>query len=635
MNETKLSILSRLKSLPWKRIALIGAPAVLVLAAALLLAPRSPAQVPIPEATAALLAEAPQRALPSAVPSAVPTETPAPADEGPLAVLQAGASEGNLLVQVLGEDGQPLSGRAFQLSLTYPDGSEHVFSTNTDGRLYRIAVAEGEYRIAMLPAEGFRSAEPVSCQVTGKLEYKPIANVREQSEVKAVTELPVEEVRPQQAEAAQPTAVESIRTPEAPVSVGGDTPAGGGGDVLIIEDDGGSAGGDAPVSEPGEVTITSTGGTEEGPGMTVTTVNPVLNASGQPTYTYRYSLGPNGMLLLADGAESDVMPVEENGSLAYGLRRVVTLLRSDASGVTEVPDGVIPEEPEEGVEYFTEESSQSVSLFNSDGTPLPAYQISASPVVQSVSIPVGWQEEGGRVYYHDPYGNRVTGLKEIDGKLYYFDDSGAKARSLGVDVSYFNGPIDWNQVKAHGIDFAIIRLGGRGWSSGLLYEDGNAYKQMENGGRYLQEARAAGLQIGAYFYSSAVNTNEAVEEASLALEILGGMGLELPLYIDMEYSGEYPGGRADRLSVAERTEIVQAFCTTVAKAGYTPGVYAGQNYWGEALSHSALSGYNIWLASYTVGQRQPAFPWRYDMWQCTSGAGVRGFGGVCDLNVIF
>lgn len=107
------------------------------------------------------------------------------------------------------------------------------------------------------------------------------------------------------------------------------------------------------------------------------------------------------------------------------------------------------------------------------------------------------------MYYYDSQGQKVTGLKKIDGRIYYFDQNGVRAQSVGIDVSFYNKDINWQAVKAQGIDFAIIRLGGRTWRTGELYDDSMTQE-------YLREARAAGLRIGAYFYSTAVNNVEAV-----------------------------------------------------------------------------------------------------------------------------
>lgn len=606
MNELKNKLnIGRLKQLPWKRIGLIGAPCLLIIVLALVfsLTGDKPSPAPAPEKTEPAVV-----VLDPSTPSPSPSAVPAAAEEaeGIKTVLKLSSTEEDLLVTVCDEKGAAITGVEFELKLTYPDKTGHAFKTGTDGRLYRSKLAAGEYKVEMLEMEGYELPAAQSITVKAKLQYVPISNVSQQTEVKPVTQLPEEETKPAQPQQAPAAEAEQITTPE---SSGEIIIIGGGTDQPVVKDDG-----------SGSLVLEET--------------KPVLDTNGRPVYDYSYETGANGCLLLSEsGEESDVMPVEEKGRLAYGMRRVTTILRSDANGVTEVTE--IPAEPEEGVEYITEESAQRVEIMDTAGVPFSVYQITATPATETVTTPVGWQKENGKTYYYDLSGGKVTGLKSIDGKLYYFDDNGVKASSLGIDVSYFNGEIDWNKVKAQGIDFAIIRVAGRTWGSGTLFEDSNSYKQMENGGEYLQQAKAAGLKVGVYVYSSAINTNEAVEEASLALNILNGTALDLPVYIDMEYSGDYPNGRADKLTAQQRFEIVEAFCTTVKNGGYTPGVYAGQYYFENgALNFSQVSKYNVWLASYTKDQKLPSFT-GYNMWQFTSAGTVNGVSGNVDLNVIF
>ena len=543
MNELKNKLnIDKLRQLPWKRIALIGAPCLLIVVLALVFSLVTNKPAPTPGSQ-----ESPNPAVVAVVPT-TPSPSPSAAPvasedaEGIKLQLKLSSTEEDLQITVCDEKGEAITGVEFELKLTYPDKTGHAFKTGTDGRLYRTKLAAGEYKVELLEKEGYVLPAAQSITVKAKLQYVPISNVSQQAEVKPVTQLPEEETKPAQAQEAPAAEAEEIQTPESS------------GDVIII----------GGTDEPGVK--------DDGSGsLVLEETKPVLDASGRPVYDYSYETGANGCLLLSEnGQESDVMPVEENGRLAYGMRRVTTILRSDASGVTEVTE--IPAVPEEGVEYITEESAQRVEVMDTAGVPFSAYKITATPATETVTTPVGWQTENGKTFYYDLNGNKVTGLKSIDGKLYYFDDSGVKAGSLGIDVSYFNGEIDWNKVKAQGIDFAIIRVAGRTWGSGILFEDSNSYKQMENGGEYLQQAKAAGLKVGVYVYSSAINTNEAVEEASLALDILNGTALDLPVYIDMEYSGDYPNGRADKLTAQQRFEIVEAFCTTVKSGGYNPGV---------------------------------------------------------------
>lgn len=621
MKETS-SLKDKLKALPWKRIALIGCPVLVLLVAALILVPkaagrRAPAEEPAIEV--------------SAEPVVIPTaevqaaQTPEP-QEDIFVQLIAEVTDADLLVKVCDEAGELIPDVKFQLRLTYPDGSDHVFQTGTDGRLYRIGAGKGEYRISMLPQNGYKLPESITATVEGTLEYTPIENVRENQEVVGTTDLPADETRPVNAGGAA-TATEAIDTPaDVSAASGGQTTASDD-DIVIIDDDGGDQPAAPVAGGSGDDVIITDSGSDVGPGAIVSTSTPVLDAGGNQTYTYSYSTGASGMLLLAStGEESDVLPVEENGVLSYGMRMVTTTLRSDAEGVTVVD--AIPDEPEEGATYYTEESSEVVTLFNADNTPVDTFAITANPVVQTETVKIGWQTENGANVYYDSQGQKVTGLKQVDGKLYYFTPGGAKASSLGIDVSFYNGSIDWNAVRDMGIDFAIIRLGGRGYSSGVMFQDDMCYT-------YLQGARAAGLRIGAYFYSSAIDTNEAVQEASLAVELLGGAGLDLPLYIDLERSPGYPGGRADGLSAQAHTEIAQAFCATVAAAGYQPGVYSNQNYYYDSVNYAALSSYSIWMASYTNNIEMPSFRHSYNLWQCSSTVGIRGISGGVDLNIIF
>jgi len=339
---------------------------------------------------------------------------------------------------------------------------------------------------------------------------------------------------------------------------------------------------------------------------------PVLDSAGRYVYSYTYNVGPNGFLMYRNGMESDVLPVDENndGTLDYGLRYVAG--EPAAEGMEEAPG------------YYV-----SVTLFNDDNSPAADYDIIATPLTRPASESLaGWKSENGRTYYRDINGNYVVGLKNIDGKLYYFNQRGEKASRLGVDVSCFNGTVNWNAVKAQGIDFVIVRVGGRGWESGLVYEDSMALD-------HIRGANAAGLKVGAYFYSAAVDATEAIQEASVVIEKLGGIGLEMPIYIDMEFSGNFPMGRADGLGTAQRVEIINAFCKTVENSGYAGGVYSGESLLSTAVDYNSISQYSIWIANYTENNALPTYPHSYNIWQFTDRGLVSGMGGNVDLNVIF
>ena len=194
-----------------------------------------------------------------------------------------------------------------------------------------------------------------------------------------------------------------------------------------------------------------------------------------------------------------------------------------------------------GILDISEMSPEELPQDTGDAPEEAVPELVVLPDDESAAQQIGWQRIGGSEYFFYEDGSCAVGLKQIDGKLYYFNQYGVKARSVGIDVSFYNNDIDWQLVKDQGIDFAIIRVGGRGWSSGKLYDDCRTRE-------YLRGARSAGIKIGVYFYSTAVNPYEAVEEASAALKAVGGIPLDYPVFIDMEFSGEYPEGRADRPS---------------------------------------------------------------------------------------
>lgn len=234
----------------------------------------------------------------------------------------------------------------------------------------------------------------------------------------------------------------------------------------------------------------------------------------------------------------------------------------------------------------------------------------------------GWQEIDGNTYYYDPASHQpVTGQQVIQGDVYTFAADGALNRTArGIDVSKFQGSIDWNAVKADGITFAIIRCGYRGYGSGALVED-STYRANIRG------AINAGLKVGVYFYSQAINEAEAVEEASMVLSLVGGYSLPLGVYYDTE---SVAGGRANAISAAERTACAVAFCETIRNAGYRAGVYSYASWFYNALNFANISKYNIWIAQY---RDKLSFNYKYNIWQYTSSGSVNGISTRVDMNI--
>ena len=194
---------------------------------------------------------------------------------------------------------------------------------------------------------------------------------------------------------------------------------------------------------------------------------------------------------------------------------------------------------------------------------------------------------------------------------------------FGIDVSKWNGDIDWDKVKADGVEFVMIRCGYRGTTMGSLIEDPNFLMNIRG-------AKAAGLDVGVYFFTQAINEVEAVEEASMVIALCEGYELDYPVMIDSEGAGG--NGRADSLDVETRTKVCKAFCETIENAGYDAGVYASRSWYNANLEVNKLEKYRIWLAEY---RSTPLYSGYYDMWQYTSKGKVDGIEGNVDLNISY
>ena len=192
---------------------------------------------------------------------------------------------------------------------------------------------------------------------------------------------------------------------------------------------------------------------------------------------------------------------------------------------------------------------------------------------------------------------------------------------VGIDVSAWQKEIDWEKVKASGVEFVIIRCGYRGAKTGALVEDSYFYKN-------LMGAKEAGVKVGVYFFTQAITETEAVEEASMVLALLGDTETEYPIFIDTENTN----GRADSLDKGTRTEVCDAFCKTIEKSGRKAGIYASRNWFNTKLNDDKLSDHLRWVAEYAS---TTAYAKRYEMWQYTSSGKVDGINGRVDLDISY
>ena len=240
----------------------------------------------------------------------------------------------------------------------------------------------------------------------------------------------------------------------------------------------------------------------------------------------------------------------------------------------------------------------------------------------------------------DPGAGRLQG--DVPAEFYGFE-SGTNARSgyqhndryskgytieKGIDVSYYQGEIDWEKVKKAGIQFAIVRVGYRGYG-----KEGNLAKDPK-GIENIKEALKAGIPIGVYIFSQAITEAEAREEADYILKQIEGYEITLPVVMDYEYAsvdGALGGRLYDaQLSKSAATKVCKAFCKRVTSKGYTPMVYANSDMLRNHLNADEISSeYPIWLAHYT---NKTDYAGAYDFWQYTSKGTVSGISGRVDMN---
>ena len=240
------------------------------------------------------------------------------------------------------------------------------------------------------------------------------------------------------------------------------------------------------------------------------------------------------------------------------------------------------------------------------------------------TVYTGWQYLNGKTYYYLENHKYVTGEQVIQGAKYTFASDGSLVTSsgaFGIDVSKWNGNIDWNSVKSSGAAYAIIRCGYRGSTTGALITDPKFAANISG-------ANAVGMKVGVYFFTQAVNEKEAVEEASMVLDLVKKYKISYPIFLDVESSG----GRADGIDKGTRTAVCKAFCATIQNSGYTAGVYANKTWFTSKIDAGALGSYKIWLAQYAAA---PSYAGRYHLWQYSSKGSVPGIKGNVDLNLSY
>lgn len=212
-----------------------------------------------------------------------------------------------------------------------------------------------------------------------------------------------------------------------------------------------------------------------------------------------------------------------------------------------------------------------------------------------------------------------------DSNLKYYSENGKSASTEGIDVSSYSGDIDWKKVRESGIDFAMIRVGGRGYGeNGEMYTDERALE-------YINGAKAEGIKVGAYFFSQAISTEEAIEEADYVKTVLGDIKLDYPVAYDWEIIKD-DDARTDNVSANQATECARAFCDRVKELGYTPILYSPSRELYFKYDLSRLADIDIWYCEYA---NVPTFYYEFSMWQYSATGTIDGIEGAVDLNVCF
>ena len=218
-----------------------------------------------------------------------------------------------------------------------------------------------------------------------------------------------------------------------------------------------------------------------------------------------------------------------------------------------------------------------------------------------------------------------TNLEEKAGLRRYMEN-GKKISYVGVDLSKQNGDVNFNSMKAAGVDYVMIRLGGRGYSTGQISLDENFKKNIEG-------AAAAGLDIGVYFYSQAISQEEALQEVNFVIQNLESYraSVKYPIAFDMEFVAN-DTARIDSLTKDEKTNIATSFLESVKAAGYVPMLYGDKEWLLKEIDLARLQSYDVWLVQ---EQELPDYPYQFTMWQYSTEGVVNGVTGDANLNISF
>lgn len=379
-----------------------------------------------------------------------------------------------------------------------------------------------------------------------------------------------------------------------------------------------SAGEDAVLSENEAV------GTEEvyGPGLTEAQLHSFMQDDTfwdpEPSLQVSSNEVPR-LYLLASSVQQDirVAVVDENGETITGHSFFITIDDNQYKDLDQ--DGIIYIPDMRAGDYMVSLNPESGYQVPQDPMRVTVKEQLEYTVIEDISYLIMTEDqinaaiEDTRVAdaREDADGTENTGMLTNTGTAF------------GIDVSKWQQEIDWEKVAAAGVQFAIIRCGYRGSASGCLVEDPYFVRNIEG-------AKNAGIRVGVYFFTQAVNEVEAVEEASMVATLCRDYELDYPVFIDTEGAGGQ--GRADALSVDERTAVCNAFCKTIESEGYEAGIYASRCWFYEKLHDDELQDYFLWVAEY---RNEPIYTGNYKMWQYTSSGYIDGISTRVDMDISY
>ncbi len=557
--------------------------------------------------------------------------------------LSLASAEDLLEIRVTDSNGQLATELPLTVTIIDPDENSSTYDIGDSGSLELDGLEiEGRYAVILHPVDGYPVIEPKFIEVVINLDTTPLDEDALKEIIKDESEI---DVSTEDSLYSGPSTGDGDGTSPPPATVVTPVPSDKDGTTETIGAE------TYYLPKNGEKTFTISNGeyagdyvfTLDGNGRIVGAVKVVTVAANVETNSV-LSVLSSLFINTTDAPQTDTVPTtsvtsipssvstssEISSSLSVSSSVSTPSSTSPSSSSTSSPssggsDSDDSDEEPVNPPTATEAVPESV-LFNSSGGTLLMREPFSNYAVKYESagetIYYGWHTINGDEYYYDMNGNVITGYVSINGIFYTFTSDGKLQKSItdGIDVSKYQPNVDWNAVKASGIDFVIIRVGYRGYSTGALVED-PYYRSHIDG------ATKAGLKVGIYIYSQAITVQEAIEEASFCLELSKGYNLEYGITFDTEY--EANNGRANNISTALRTQIANTFCDTVRNGGRVPMIYSNMSWMLNQLDYTAIDHNRIWMAHYTA---QTTFPYRYDIWQYTSTGNVAGIPGNCDMN---